>query len=171
MGDTRMPPAPPPLIRPATADDIGQVRQLLAATWHHTYDGLLGAGRVTETTDRWHAPDVLTAQAARPDASFLVAAADGGIVGHAFAVAQDGGVLLLSRLYVLPGRQRRGIGEALFRAAVLRHPATRRVHLVVEARNAGALAFYARLGFTVTGEVEDEDPRPLRMEMAVAGPP
>jgi ribosomal protein S18 acetylase RimI-like enzyme len=41
------------------------------------------------------------------------------------------------------------------------------VQLVVEARNTKALAFYGRHGFVVTGEVEEEEPRPLRMEMTV----
>jgi len=38
------------IIRPATSDDIGEVRNLLVATWHDTYDSLLGVERVTETT-------------------------------------------------------------------------------------------------------------------------
>ena len=159
------------VIRPATSDDIGKVRNLLVATWHDTYDDLLGAERVTETTNQWHALDVLTTQAARPNASFLVASQSGEAVGHAFAVEQDGDILLLSRLYVLPTCQRQGIGEELLRATVRRHPGIKRVQLVVEARNAKALAFYGRHGFVVIGEVEEEEPRPFRMEMVVSGRP
>lgn len=159
------------MIRPATSDDIGEVRNLLVATWHDTYDSLLGVERVTETTNRWHALEVLATQAARPNASFLVASQNGKVVGHAFAVEQDGDVLLLSRLYILPTRQRQGIGEGLLRAALRRHPGTKRVQIVVEARNTKALAFYGRHGFVVTGEVEEEEPRPLRMEMAVGERP
>ena len=155
------------VIRPAMPDDIGQVRSLLVATWHDTYDGLLGVERVTDTTDQWHALDVLATQSARPNASFLVALQNDEVVGHVFAVEQGGGILFLSRLYVLPARQRRGIGEGLLRAALGRHPGTTRVQLVVEARNAKALAFYGRHGFVVTGEIEEEGSRPLRMEMAI----
>ena len=157
------------VIRPATPDDIGKVRSLLVATWHDTYDGLLGIERVTETTDRWHALDVLATQSARPNASFLVALQENEVVGHAFAVEQGGGVLFLSRLYVLPACQRQGIGEGLLRAAVGRHPDTIRVQLVVEARNAKALAFYGRHRFVVTGEIEEEGRKPYRMEMVVGG--
>lgn len=159
----------PFVIRPATPDDIGQVRSLLIATWHDTYDGLLGVERVTDTTERWHALDVLATQSARPNASFLVALQDDEVVGHAFAVEQDGGILFLSRLYVLPACQGQGIGEGLLRAAVGRHPGATRVQLVVEARNTKALAFYGRHGFVVTGEIEEKGSRPLRMEMAVGG--
>ena len=155
------------LIRPATPDDIDEVRRLLVATWHDTYDDLLGVEWVTDTTDRWHALDVLATQSARPNASFLVARQEDEVVGHAFAVQQGGGVLFLSRLYVLPACQRQGIGAGLLRAAMGRHPGTTRVQLVVEARNAKALAFYGRHGFVVTGEIEEEGRRPYRMEMVV----
>ncbi len=120
------------MIRPATSDDISKVRNLLVATWHDTYDSLLGVERVTETTNHWHALDVLATQVARPNTSFLVASQNGEVVGHTFAVEQDGDVLLLSRLYVLPTCQRQGIGEGLLRAAMRRHPGTKRVQLVVE---------------------------------------
>jgi len=157
------------LIRSATSDDIGEVRNLLVATWHDTYDSLLGVERVTATTDQWHALDVLATQSARPNASFLVAIQDDEVVGHAFAVEQEGSVLLLSRLYVLQARQRQGIGEGLLQAAIGRHPGTTCVQLVVEARNAKALAFYGRYGFVVTGEIEEEGSKPYRMEIVVVG--
>ena len=147
------------VIRPATPDDIGKVRSLLVATWHDTYDGLLGVERVTDTTDRWHALDVLTMQSARPNASFLVALQDDDVVGHAFAD--------LSRLNDLPARLGQGSGGELLRAALGRHPGTTHVQLVVEARNAKALAFYGRNGFVVTVEIEEEGRRSCRMEVVV----
>ena len=158
------------VIRPATSNDIGKVRNLLVATWHDTYDSLLGVERVTTTTNEWHAMSVLAAQAVRPGASFLVAVQGDEVVGHSFTVEQEGGVLLLSRrLYILPTRQRQGIGKRLLQAAIRCHPGMTRVQLVVEARNTKALAFYGRHGFVVTGEIEEEEPRPLRMELAVGG--
>ena len=105
---------------------MGQVRSLLVAAWHDTYDGLLGVERVTDTTDRWHALDVLATQSARPNASFLVALQDDEVAGHAFAVEQDGGVLFLSRLYVLPARQRQGIGGKLPACNSSSRPGTQR---------------------------------------------
>ena len=98
------------VIRTALPRDLGEVRRLLVTTWHDTYDALLGADRVTATTDSWHAIDVLAGQSALPNASFLIATRCSELVGHAFAVEQSGGVLLLSRLYVLPSHQLQGIG-------------------------------------------------------------
>lgn len=90
------------------------------------------------------------------------------MIGHAFAEEQGDSVLLLSGLYVLPARQRHGVGAELLHAIVRRHPGTERVKLIVEARNANVITFHGRHGFVVQGEVEDEgEPCPLRMEMDV----
>ncbi len=156
------------VIRTALPGDLGEVRRLLATTWHDTYDALLGADRVTATTDSWHAIDVLAGQLARSDASFLIATQCQKLVGHAFAVEEAGSVLLLSRLYVLPSHQRQGIGGSLLAAAIKRHPRTAFVQLIVEARNTKGLAFYGRHGFVVIGEIKEEGLRPLRLQMAVS---
>ena len=154
-------------IRAAAVGDLGEVARLLAATWHDTYDALLGVERVAATTRSWHAPEVLAKQAALPDASFLVAFRGGVLAGHAFAKEQGEGGLLLSRLYVLPAHQRRGVGRALLAAVVERHPGTVRVELLVEARNAKGLAFYGRHGFVAVGRVEEDGSSSLRMQRIV----
>jgi len=155
------------VIRTALPGDLDEVRRLLVTTWHDTYDALLGADRVTATTDSWHAIDVLAGQSALPNASFLIATRCSKLVGHAFAIEEAGGVLFLSRLYVLPSHQRQGIGQSLLAAAIKRHPGTACVHLIVEARNTKGLAFYGRHGFVVIGEIEEEGSRPLHLQMAV----
>lgn len=154
-------------IRAATAGDLSEVRCLLTATWHDTYDALLGVERVAATTRSWHAPEVLAKQAALPDASFLVAFRNGVLAGHAFAREQGEGDLLLSRLYVLPAHQRRGVGDALLAAVIERHPGTARVELVVEVRNTKGLAFYGRHGFVVVGRIEEEGSSALSMQMVL----
>ena len=157
----------PSVIRAATPDDIAAIRALLVETWHHTYDAILGADFVTDATDRWHAPDILAAQAASPEAAFLVAAQNCMLTGHAYAHPLADGTLRLSRLYVRPAAQRNGVGEALLAAALARFPAASRVSLEVEARNAKGIAFYARHGFTVIGEIAEEGSRPLLMAKAL----
>jgi len=151
-------------IRPAKGGDVPAVRALLVETWHDTYDGLIGAGKVTEITDSWHSLPNLTHQLSVPDSSFLVADDQGAIVGHAFANAQRPPALFLTRLYVLPTQQRRGIGKSLLQAAIARHPACEVVRLEVEADNAKGLAFYRREGFEVVSEAVMEGIKHLRME-------
>lgn len=142
-------------LRAARAEDLPAVRHLLVTTWHDTYDAIFGPDKVTEITDAWHALDRLAAQLHQPETSFLVADMYGAIVGHVFADASRPPILALSRLYVLPGYQRRGIGAALLTAALGAHPEAQEVSLEVAAENTKALAFYAREGFEPAGRASE----------------
>lgn len=155
------------LIRPAAREDAEGTRRILAETWHDTYDFLIGSEKAAEITGRWHAIEVLREQIGSPAASFLVAERLGRLVGHAFARESQPGVLSLSRLYVLPPCQRRGVGARLLRAVSERHPRATRMHLDVEAENGKGVAFYRRHGFAVVGETTGEGLRSLRMEKAL----
>ena len=93
-----------------------------------------------------------------------MAESQGAIVGHIYANAQKPPVLTIARLYVLPGRQRSGIGKRLLDAVVTRYPTCETVRLVVEAENVKGLAFYRREGFRSVGEAVVEGIKHLRME-------
>jgi ribosomal protein S18 acetylase RimI-like enzyme len=141
------------LVRAARSDDVPAVRDLLVATWHDAYDALIGARKVTEITDSWHSVENLARQLAIPETSFLVAEEEeAAIVGHAFVNAERPPVLFLTRLYVRPDRQRRGIGARLLAEAIERHQGCDRVRLEAKAGNQSALAFYRRQGFHSVGE-------------------
>lgn len=73
-------------------------------------------------------------------------------------------MLFLSRLYVLPAWQRRGVGARMLSAVLERHPGTARMRLNVEAGNGKGVAFYRRHGFTMVGERAEEGLRHLQME-------
>ena len=158
------------LVRPARSDDVPAVRDLLVTTWHDAYDALIGARKVTEITDSWHSVESLARQLAVPDTSFLVAEEAAAIVGHAFANAQRPPVLFLTRLYVRPDRQRRGIGARLLAEAIERHRACDRVRLEAKAGNRPALAFYQRQGFHSVGEKVVEGMRHFEMEQPLGTP-
>ncbi len=150
-------------IRTATAEDVPAVHRLLVETWHDTYDASMGPARVEAITRRWHAPRVLAEQIGRENWSFLVAVEDGDIVGHAFGGLNAPTRLSISRLYVLPGRQRRGIGRKLIAALVERHPTARGIELEVEAENLKGIAFYAQEGFMPMSETRDAGTRLFRL--------
>jgi GNAT superfamily N-acetyltransferase len=155
------------VIRPATQADLDAVRALLRETWHQVYDSILGRDMVDEVTARWHAPALLASQIDAPDASFLVAVADGQIVAHAYAHARDAATLVVSRLYVRPRHQRSGIGTRLFEALLARHPGFATLHLFVAAQNPRGLAFWRRHGFVVVGEAIEEGAKVLHMEKRI----
>jgi ribosomal protein S18 acetylase RimI-like enzyme len=125
---------------------------------------------VTEITDSWHSVENLARHLAAPDTSFLVAEEEAAIVGHAFASAQRPPVLFLTRLYVRPDRQRRGIGARLLSEAIGRHRACDRVRLEAKAGNRPALAFYRRQGFRSVGKKIVEGMPHFEMEKPLGVP-
>jgi ribosomal protein S18 acetylase RimI-like enzyme len=155
------------LIRVAKAADLPSVRALLVETWHDTYDALIGAAKVTEITNSWHSMENLSRQISMSDTSFLVADENGAIVGHLFANAQRPPVLALSRLYVLPIHQRRGIGGRLMAEAIARHSTCDVIRLEVEADNLKGLSFYRREAFQPVGERTEEGIAHIVMEKGI----
>lgn len=143
------------------------VSALLAATWHDTYDPLIGHEKVTAITSVWHCVESLRPQLHLPATSFLVAEVHGELVGHLFADGQSPPILFLSRIYVLPSRQRSGIGTQLLASAGRRHQEVELVTLDVQADNAKAMSFYTREGFRPAGERMDQGLRHIRMEKLV----
>jgi ribosomal protein S18 acetylase RimI-like enzyme len=152
------------VIRPATPDDLPQVQRLLVETWHDTYDALLGAERVTEITNSWHSIENLGRQLDVPDTSFLVAEEDGAIVGHAAANARKPPLMVLTRLYVRPDAQRRGVGRLLLAEAIARHGGCEVMRLEVEAGNPKGISFYRREGFQAVGEKSEQGLNHILME-------
>lgn len=142
-----------PGVRQATADDLGEVRQLLHDTWHATYDATMGVEAVNDITSRWHSVENLTRQLRDPDGCFLVAENDNGIiVGHAGAVRKSADEVGLTRLYVLPGQQGGGVGTDLLAAVIRWAGQSATIELEVETSNTSAIGFYERHGFTIDGQ-------------------
>jgi GNAT superfamily N-acetyltransferase len=141
----------PAAIRLCAGSDISAVRDLLVRTWHNTYDGIYGADRVTEITDKWHSVQNLSRQVRQPLSAFLVAEDGGRIVGTSKATIDERGALTLARLYIDPSAQRSGIGSALLDATIAAFPFATHVDLDVEPKNVKAVAFYGRHGFLPLG--------------------
>ena len=136
-----------PTIRDVQPADIAAVRDVLVATWHTTYDALLGSEKVTEITNSWHSLENLTRQIGVPQTTFLIAEAEGQIVATSHARLAEDGSLALERLYVLPEKQGLGIGKALLRETIARFPGASRLTLEVEPQNKLEIRFYERNGF------------------------
>lgn len=140
-------------VRTAARSDLEAIRALLAETWHHTYDGIYGAERVTEITDDWHAMPRLEARLHQPNSEFLVADSGEDLDGVAFAASiDDGKTVMLRQLYVKPSHQGRGIGGALLSEVEASFPQAHRVRLEVEEANQPALRFYEARGFSRAGQ-------------------
>lgn len=143
------------VIRRAGEGDETAVNRVLVETWHDTYDAILGRDKVAGITARWHAPERLAQQIRTEDAVFLIAEADGEIVGHAFARIDGSGTIHLFRLYVQPTRQRAGIGGQLMDTVIGSFAQAAAIRLEVEEANHKATRFYETHGLSVVGRTGD----------------
>ena len=98
-------------IRRAQIGDIPGIRSVLAVTWRDTYSSFLSESSIARLTAEWHSPKVFEGKLSRPS-TFLGVADRSSHDTFGMVTAHCGEeLLLIARLYVLPGFQRQGIGK------------------------------------------------------------
>ncbi len=114
----------------------------------------LGGLAALETTlfpdDAWSPPSWWAELAARPRRDYVVAEADGALVGYA-GLDHGGEVSDVMTVAVAPAARGRGLGRALVDELERRAAARGAAHVILEVRadNAPATALYSRAGYTV----------------------
>ncbi len=139
----------------AQISDISSIKNVLSTTWRDTYRSFLSESVIKRVTSEWHSPQTLRNEIDRDSTYMGVAKSDHDIVAMITA-HQDGLLLYVSRLYVLPAYQRQGIGYSLLEASYSAFPTTERVRLDVEEQNPVGRAFYLKLGFTEVDQTSDD---------------
>lgn len=146
------------LIRPAELDDINTIGFLAQQIWPETYREILAPEQLKYMLKLFYSPNALRRQMVDDRHSFLVVERDDEPIGFAsWSPTDEQGVFKLHKIYVLPGRQGKGLGRALlqFIFETIRPEGAQRLRLNVNRHNK-ARQFYERMGFAVTGE-EDID--------------
>jgi GNAT superfamily N-acetyltransferase len=142
-----------PSFRSATRDDADAIGALHALSWQTAYRGLLpatllGESLVPERVRHWRA----RLDAPGGDRRFVrLAESAAGLIGFACVLLDEDPASgpLVDNLHVHPGAKGRGVGRALFVAALewsSRAAPGRPIHLYVIEGNQAARAFYDRLG-------------------------
>jgi diamine N-acetyltransferase len=155
-------------IRFADLEDINTIGFLAQQIWPKTYQEILTPDRLSYMLNLFYSPVSLRRQMAEDKHSFLVAEEDEEPMGFASwseiagsgVVGSDAvgtGVFKLHKLYVLPGRQGKGLGKAILEFILedIRSQGATVLRLNVNRHNK-ARQFYEKMGFSVTGE-EDVD--------------
>ena len=142
-------------VRTATMRDLPAIKDLLAATWHATYDNIYGIERVSEITTEWHSLQALEKQLAAPRSEFLVADDGERIAGMAYARQTSDQEVKLNQLYISPEFQGRGVGKMLLEEIEESFFEVPKLFLEVEEKNVGAVGFYIKRGFLQSSTVEN----------------
>jgi diamine N-acetyltransferase len=146
------------LIRPADLDDINTIGFLAQQIWPEAYREILSPEQLKYMLKLIYSPKSLRRQMVDDHHQFLIIEQADEPIGFAsWSSTDDPGVYKLHKIYVLPGRQGKGLGRTLlqFIFDTIRPEGAARLRLNVNRFNK-ARHFYERMGFAVTGE-EDID--------------
>ena len=146
------------LIRPADLDDINIIGFLAQQIWPDTYRDILSPEQMQYMMNLFYSPASLRGQMVEEHHQFLIVEQEEEAIGFAsWSAATEPGIFKLHKIYVLPGRQGKGLGRTLlqFIFDAIRPEGAISLRLNVNRYNK-ARQFYERMGFVVIGE-EDVD--------------
>jgi ribosomal protein S18 acetylase RimI-like enzyme len=142
----------------AEVTDLSSVEMIARTTWPVAYAGIIPDDIQRRLLDRWYSAESLRAALVAPGSTFLVAKRSGTVVGFAQYMRRSVESVELTRIYVLPEKQRSGIGACLLDAALpeLAGENLGRLTVSVEHDNVSGRRFYEKMGFAEPRELTQD---------------
>ncbi|HMI62571.1 MAG TPA: GNAT family N-acetyltransferase [Puia sp.] len=141
-------------IRMGDLDDINIIGFLAQQIWPKTYGAILPPEQLDYMLNLFYSPASLRRQMVEERQQFLILEEAEEPIGFAaWGALPETGVHKLHKLYVLPGRQGKGLGKTMlqFIFEAIRPEGATRLRLNVNRYNK-ARQFYEKMGFVVTKE-------------------
>jgi GNAT superfamily N-acetyltransferase len=140
-------------IRPATEGDIPVLRDLAGRIWRECYPGIITPEQI-EFMLGWMYSEEKIREELRAGFVWEIAEEDGAAAGFLSFSREDDGRVKLHKMYVLPERQRRGIGQQMLAhvCECARTLGASDVWMQVNKRNERAIAAYLKGGFRIEKE-------------------
>lgn len=141
-------------MRSADLDDINTIGFLAQQIWPDTYRDILSPEQLQYMMKLFYSPSSLRRQMLDQHHQFLLVEQGEEPVGFAsWGATEEPGVFKLHKIYVLPGRQGKGLGQSIlqFIFEAIRPAGARVLRLNVNRFNK-ARQFYEKMGFSVKGE-------------------
>ena len=132
--------------------DLPAIQRLLFETWLDAYGSFIPRADLAGYLDLQYSQPKLEALLADPDVTGLVAEAESAVIGYAKLYHNRAEQrFYMHQLYILPARQGLGLGHRLMACAEdrARELGADRIWLGVMVKNAPAVAWYKKMGFTV----------------------
>src|SRR5262244_98523 len=135
--------------------DLSKVETVARATWRVAYTGIIPDEVQRRLLDSWYSSESLRRALAAAGSSFFVAELAGGVIGFAQFVRRSPQSVELTRIYVLPDKQRSGIGMRLLDAGLTEFTGEGLKYLTVEVErdNGNGRRFYERADFAEPREL------------------
>ena len=140
-------------IRPATEADIPVLRDLAQRIWRACYPGIITAEQI-EFMLGWMYSAEKIREEMRAGFTWEIVEEDGAVAGFLSFSREDDGRVKLQKMYVLPERQRCGIGRQLLAhvCECARTLGARDVWMQVNKQNERAIGAYLKAGFHIERE-------------------
>ena len=140
-------------VRKAKSEDVLGIQQVAHVTWHDTYEHIMRPDTRAHVLAEFYSEESLACSLERDETAFLVAEEQGRIIGFAQALPRPHSGYEVTRTYILPQYQRKGVGTQL-NAELANNLPGQTLWVFVERDNHGALAFYRAQGFEQQRELE-----------------
>jgi ribosomal protein S18 acetylase RimI-like enzyme len=135
------------MIRRAFVEDIPAIQAVARIAWEDTYQDIMRPQTRSQFLEEFYSTDALAKAISLSVGGIWVAERDRSVVGFLQVVAMlDKPGLELSRLYVLPERQRQGVGQDLLRFVLSQYP-KQPFWALVEKDDKSAMGFYGKNAF------------------------
>jgi len=143
-------------IKNATTKDISLIQELVADVWPQTYTPIVGKEQVTYMLNMFYSAEALKKQMKLLGHRFIICYNNDEPAAFASWSEVQGNIYKLHKLYIIPGQQRMGVGQAMLKHIVEEIKEKGAIALLVNVNrhNLNAKAFYEKTGFT---HVIDED--------------
>jgi ribosomal protein S18 acetylase RimI-like enzyme len=140
-------------IRPATEADIPLLRDLAQRIWRECYPGIITPEQIEFMLGLMYSVGKIREEL-RTGFTWEIAEQDAAVAGFLSFSHEDDGRVKLHKMYVLPERQRRGIGQQLLAhvCECARSLGAGEVWMQVNKRNGRAIAAYLKAGFRIANE-------------------
>jgi ribosomal protein S18 acetylase RimI-like enzyme len=143
-------------IRQANADDVAEIRRVARESLAESYGHALDDELIDSVVGKWYGDEDLSADLADDDTFFVVAEADGRLVGfvQSYVVSRRELIGEIDWLHVAPENRGQGIGAELLESleTELIERGVERIEGVVLVANEMGTGFYDDHGFTAAGE-------------------
>ena len=149
-----------PLIRKAGVESIDVIQQLTSEIWPHAYQNILGQAQLEYMLKLLYSKETLTRLIDKDHQQFIIAYENEAPIGFAsYSPKQNANqdIYRLHKLYLLPGRQGKGNGEAILTYIMNEMKIVNATVLELNVnRQNTAINFYTKMGFRISHE-EDID--------------
>lgn len=141
-------------IRLADFDDVNTIGFLAQQIWPSTYQDIVPAEHLSYMLNLFYNPISLKKQMVEERQIFLIVEQEEEAIGFAsWSAMEEKGIYKLHKLYVLPGRQGKGLGKTILSFIIddIKPQGATMLRLNVNRHNK-ARQFYEKMGFTVIRE-------------------